>query len=490
MFKYSPVIGLEIHIQAKTKSKMFCSCSTDYFGDKPNTHVCPVCLGLPGALPVPNKAAIEQCIRLGLALNCEINEFSKFDRKNYFYPDLPKAYQISQYDYPVAKNGYLLINTKEGESKIRIRRVHQEEDTGKSIHEGGTTFLDFNKSGMPLMEVVTEPDFKTLEEVTAFAKLLKQTVEYIGVSDAEMQKGQMRFELNISLRQEKDGENLPPYRVEVKNIGSISALEKVMQFEIARQTQMIDAGQELKNETRGLKDMSGETVSQRSKENENDYRYFPEPDIPPFINSKEMVESLRAALPELPAARLNRYLAWGLNSEQADTLVDQPLKGDWVDSLAKDISGKSDLNADLSSDAETIKSAAKLLIGDISYQLEQQNLQLSDSTISMQDVIFLVRKQKEGSLTSTIVKQVIEQVFTTKRSAEQVVKEDGLEVVQDSSQLEAWVEKAIAENPQFVESLAKNPNAYKALIGVVMRESKGQANPVQVEEMVKGKLGI
>jgi len=480
MYKYSPVIGLEIHIQAKTKSKMFCSCATDYFGDKPNTHVCPVCLGLPGALPVPNKAAIEQCIRLGLALNCEINEFSKFDRKNYFYPDLPKAYQISQYDLPVAKNGYLVINTKQGESKIGIRRVHQEEDTGKSIHEGGTTFLDFNKSGMPLMEVVTEPDFQTLEEVTVFAKLLKQTVEYIGVSDAEMQKGQMRFELNISLRQEKDGTNLPPYRVEVKNIGSISALEKVMQFEIARQTQLIDAGQEFKNETRGLKDMSGETVAQRSKENEDDYRYFPEPDIPPFINSKELVARLGKALPELPAARLSRYLSWGLNSEQADTLVDQPLKGNWIDVLAKQVNNE----------AETIKSAAKLLIGDISYQLEQQNLELADSLISMDDILFLVNKQKEGSLTSTIVKQIIEKVFTTKKTAAQIVQDENLEVVQDRSQLEAWVDKAITENPQLVSSMAKNPNAYKAILGVVMRESKGQANAQQVEEMIKGKLGI
>lgn len=478
--KYQPVIGLEIHIQAKTKSKMFCSCSAEYFGAKPNTHVCPVCIGLPGALPVPNKAAIEKCIQLGLALNCEIAEFSKFDRKNYFYPDLPKGYQISQYDLPIAKNGKLEITTKEGKHTIRIRRVHQEEDTGKSIHGDGVTQLDFNKSGVPLMEVVTEPDFTTLEQVTAFAKLLKQTVQYLGVSDAEMQKGQMRFELNISLRQEKDGENLPNYRIEVKNIGSISVLEKVMQFEIARQSQLLDAGQVLKNETRGLKDMTGETILQRKKENEDDYRYFPEPDIPPFLNTSEYTQQLRNNLPELPAARFERYLSWSLDAQQADVLVDYTDRGDWVDQLAVNVQN----------DSTKIKAAVKLLLADIAYQLEQSGKALRESPITQNDVIYLTSMQQEGKLTSAIVKQVIEQVFTTGKSAQQIVEEQKLEVVQDLGQLETWVDKAIAENQKVVDSISQNPNAAKALIGVVMRESRGQANPQQVEEMIKQKLGL
>lgn len=471
--KYTPVVGLEVHIQAKTKSKMFCSCSTNYFGDQPNTHVCPVCLGLPGALPVPNLEALKQCIRLSLALGCEISEESKFDRKNYFYPDLPKGYQISQYDQPVGHDGVLTVNGRE----IRIRRVHQEEDTGKSIHEANRTLLDFNKSGMPLIEVVTEPDFQTLEDVTAFSKLLRQTVIYTGVSDAEMQKGQMRFELNISLRTEADGDNLPNYRVEVKNIGSISVLEKVMQFEIARQTQLLEAGQTLRNETRGLRDMTGETVPQRSKETEDDYRYFPEPDIPPFHFSAEFVNEIKASLPELPAARKARYMGLGLDEQPAETLVDQQDKADWLDKL-------------IAEKPELAKAAAKLLIGEIAYQLEATNQILADSPITQADVVYLITKQQSGSLTSTIVKQVIELIFARRESAEQIVVAEKLEAMQDAGQLEQWVDKAIADNPKVIESLAKNPNAAKALIGVVMRESRGQANPQQIEAMLQQKLNL
>lgn len=470
---YTPVVGLEVHIQAKTKSKMFCGCSTNYFGDQPNTHVCPVCLGLPGALPVPNLEAIKQCIRLSLALGCQISEESKFDRKNYFYPDLPKGYQISQYDQPVGHDGVLVVNGRE----IRIRRVHQEEDTGKSIHEANRTLLDFNKSGMPLIEVVTEPDFQTLEDVTAFSKLLRQTVIYTGVSDAEMQKGQMRFELNISLRTEADGDNLPNYRVEVKNIGSISVLEKVMQFEIARQTQLLESGQTLRNETRGLRDMTGETVPQRSKETEDDYRYFPEPDIPPFHFSAEFVNEIKASLPELPAARKVRYMELGLDEQPAETLVDQQEKADWLDKL-------------IAEHPDQAKAAAKLLIGEIAYQLESNNQTLAEAPITQADVVYLITKQQNGSLTSTIVKQVIEMIFTRRESAEQIVTAEKLEATQDAGQLEQWVDKAIADNPKVIESLAKNPNAAKALIGVVMRESRGQANPQQIEAILQKKLNL
>jgi aspartyl-tRNA(Asn)/glutamyl-tRNA(Gln) amidotransferase subunit B len=480
--KYQPVIGLEIHIQAKTKSKMFCSCSSEYFGAQPNTHVCPVCLGLPGALPVPNAKAIEQSLKLSLALNCDISSPSKFDRKNYFYPDLPKAYQISQYDQPIGKNGHIGVLLPSGQtSHIRIRRVHQEEDTGKSIHEGGVTLLDYNKSGVPLIEVVTEPDFKTLEEVTAFAKLLKQTVQYLGVSDAEMQKGQMRFELNISLRQESDGDNLPNYRIEVKNIGSISVLEKVMEFEIARQSQALDNGEALRNETRGLKDMTGETALQRRKENEDDYRYFPEPDIPPFTIDAERIAQVKSELPELPAARQARYMqTLGLDYKQSETLVDQDDKGDLVD----------DVWHNTQNDIEATKIAAKLMLGEVAYQLEANQISLVDSIVQTDDLIYLAKMQLGGQLSSTLVKQVVGEMFASNRRAEAIVTEDNLAIVQDAGQLEEWVDKAIAENPKVIESLAKNPNAAKSLIGVVMRESKGQANPTQVEELIKQKLGL
>lgn len=499
-------VGLEIHVQVKTASKMFCRCSADYFAKEPNLNTCPVCFGLPGALPVPNKLAFEKAVKLALALNCSINTSTKFDRKNYFYPDLAKGYQISQYDKPIGFEGFVEIE-KDGDSKrIRIQRVHLEEDTGKSTHsESGKdeTYLDYNKAGVPLAEIVTYPDFEDETEVILFAKRLRQIVRYLDISDAEMQKGQMRYELNISTSLvDLPAGAFPDFKVEVKNIGSISVLEKVLHNEIKRQMELLEKGEVIKPHTRGLKDMTGETIFQRAKETADDYRYFPEPDIPPIEVTNKMIEKLRSEIRELPHTRKQRYLELGLENEQADILVEDTQRGDWFDRYADFLIGLSEIKY-------FAKEGAKWLLGDISAAAEKHKISWRDFPITPWSLLRIVEMLKDRKITGTHVKKIIEdevqlfksmvdqvdyeskrKIFNNHDRINDVVKEKGMELIEDSGAIDTFVDEVISANPKIVEDLKKNPNAMKFLVGQVMRVSKGKVNPSVAEEKLRSKLQV
>lgn len=478
---YSPVIGLEIHLQVKTNSKMFCRCSSQYFESEPNSHVCPVCFGLPGALPVPNNEAFNKALKLAVALNCNINKETKFDRKNYFYPDLPKGYQISQYDQPIGENGYVEIEVMGDSRRIRLQRIHLEEDTAKSLHaENDDTLIDYNKSGVPLIELVTYPDFESIEEVIIFAKRLRQIVKYLDISDAEMQKGQMRFELNISVKPDSMPANqLPDYKVEVKNIGSISVLEKVLNFEVNRQIELLDKGEKIKPQTRGLKGMTGETLFQRSKESSDDYRYFPEPDIPPIRIEDSTIENLKTNLPEMPHERKQRYMSLGLEGEQADVFVEDTDKGSWFDNL---------LN--LTQASEEIKEAAKWLVGEVSGQLEKRKLAINQMSLTQEDLLELVRQMKNKTISGTIAKDVINTIFEEGGNAKSIIETKGLTQITDSNFVSEVAKKVIEENQKVVNDISKNPNAIKFLVGQVMRQTQGKVNPKIAEEELKKQLQL
>ncbi len=465
--KYLPVIGLEIHLQVKTLSKMFCRCSSEYFGKNPNINICPVCFGLPGALPVPNKEAFNKAVKMAMALNCTIARQTKFDRKNYFYPDLPKGYQISQFEQPIGTNGYVEIELKGDSKRVRIQRLHLEEDTAKSLHlENNETLIDYNKSGVALIEIVTFPDFEELNEVILFAKRLKQIARYNSISDAEMQKGQMRFELNISVKPfDMPKGELPNYKVEVKNIGSISVLEKVLAFEFKRQTELLDKNEKITSQTRGLKGMTGETVFQRSKETSDDYRYFPEPDIPPIKILESDLNSI--ILPEQPAERKLRYINLGLELEQSDILVEYTEKGDWFDQFVKLTSA----------DKTLIKEGAKWLIGDIAALCEKKETELGKSLISPQALLSILELLHSKKISGSIAKNVLEKVFVTGKDPVNIIKDEGLTQLNSEDEILEIAKKVVAENSKVVLDVAKNPNALKFLVGQVMKLTKGKANP-------------
>lgn len=478
--KYEPVIGLEVHIQSKTKSKMFCSCSSQYFGSDPNTHTCPVCLGFPGALPVPNKYAMELCVKMALALNCSINHETKFDRKHYFYPDLPKGYQISQYDQPVGENGYLECDVNGKSRKIRITRVHQEEDTGKSIHEGIYTMLDFNKSGVPLIEIVSEPDMSTVEEVLSYSRTLRLFVRYLGVSDADMEKGQMRFELNLSLRK-KGSKDLPEYKVEVKNIGSISVLEKVIQKEIVRQAVILDSGNIPVQETRGLVDMSGETVSQRIKETESDYRYFPEPDIPPIVFEDSFIERIRKSLSVSPTEKRVAYQKYGLDDKTVEMLLSNIKVASFFDKVVL-----------MQKDKKFIKEMAKVL-SELRSKLIEGKLNLDWNLLNPEFFIQLSKMSLDGKLTGFEVKKVLECMTVNEdywklESPDTIIDVEEIKSVKDEDVLSKVADKVISANPKAVKDYKGNPKAIMFLVGQVMKDMKGKSDPNTVRKILESKL--
>jgi len=424
MSEYTPVIGLEIHVELKTKSKMFCGCDAHHFQVKPNTHTCPVCLGLPGALPVPNRKAIEWCQLIGLALNCQLANQSKFDRKNYFYPDLSKGYQISQYDQPLCfKGNYELTNGK----RIGITRVHMEEDTGKSVHRTingeKLTLVDFNRSGVPLVEIVTEPDFRNSDEVDEFLKGLQKIIRFLGVSDADMEKGSMRLEVNMSLG--KDPKSLPNYKVEVKNINSFRYVKKAIEYEFIRQTEILDRGDTPIQETRGYQEDVDKTISQRSKEEAQDYRYFPDPDIPPMEFNEADFDKIREQLPELPQVKSSRYQkSYNLDRETALFLTETPAISAYFEAVLK--------RADANTEAKTIANLLK-------------NKKVDWRVISQDH---LVEQLKSGQNNPQM----------------------------DPDELEEIVRKVLNENPDVVAKYKAGKTAVLGyLVGQVMRESKGKA---------------
>jgi aspartyl-tRNA(Asn)/glutamyl-tRNA(Gln) amidotransferase subunit B len=468
---YTPTIGLEIHAELKTKSKMFCSSFNDPLEQHPNVNICPICMGHPGTLPVANKVAIQLVQKAGLALHCTLALFSKFDRKNYFYPDLPKGYQISQYDFPFCKEGYLDIAKK----RIRITRIHLEEDTGKLVHPKGEDYslVDFNRAGVPLMELVTEPDITSGKEARAFAQELQMALRYLGVSDADMEKGQMRVEANISLKPE--GQEELGTKVEVKNLNSFRSVERAIAFEIQRQSYLLDLGEKVIQETRGWDDINGETFLQREKEQAHDYRYFPEPDLLPFRFTKEEFDILKVQLPELPWQRRERMAReYGLNENEVELFVREKDIGEYFEKVV------SELGPDIPAERlqKLIKLSSNYILTDLMGLLEKTSVQGEDFLITPENFAELVLLIEKGEISSSIAKQVLKEMFATGADPSNIIEQKGLAQVSDEASIEKLAKEIIEKNPKAVEDYKKGKeNALQFLVGQFMVVSKGTVNP-------------
>ena len=468
--EFEPVIGLEIHVQMETKTKMFCSCPVE-FGAEPNTNVCPVCLGLPGSLPVINKRAIEFAIRAALALNCHINTRSVFARKNYFYPDLPKGYQISQYEEPLAVNGWLDVDGK----RIRIRRLHVEEDAGKNIHEGSKTYVDLNRAGTPLMEIVTEPDIDSPQLARKFLEKLRNIMRYTGVSKADMEKGKLRCDINLSVRPK--GSKEFGTRVEIKNVNSFKFVQKAIEWEMERQIKLILSGGKVVQETRTFDPSTGFTHTMRTKEEAEDYRYFPDPDLLPLIIPKEWIEEIRASMPELPEERLERYIKeFSLDDYSARVLTENKELGDFFEETLKYYS-------------QEPKLVANWLLNDLLGNLSEMGQDIENSPVSPKALANLVRLIKEGILSSKLAKEVLREMMLTGKDAEQIVEEKGLRQVSDEGQIRSLIEEVLKENPKEVERYKSGEEkVFGFLVGQVMKKAKGKANPQMVNKILREML--
>ncbi len=496
--KYDVIIGLEIHAELKTKSKMFCSCPNDSRASSPNINVCPICLGHPGTLPVPNQEAINATLMAGLALHCKINRLSKFDRKNYFYPDLPKGYQISQYDLPLCYEGYLEIDDKE----IAITRIHLEEDTGKSIHmkDSGYSLIDFNRAGTPLMELVTEPVIKDAAEAKKFCSTYQQILRYLEISNADMEKGEMRCEANISLQTKgsweyKDGQIKPlgkkalNNKVEVKNINSFKAVEKAIRYEIERQSSILDNKGEIIAETRGFDENKGETVSQRVKESSADYRYFPEPDIPPLEISEELLLKLSQKLPEMPKAKKERFIKeFKFSKEMAETITTDKNLANWSENVLSELDAWIEANGDEEERQERrlSKAAANWITGELIKHLKIDNRQISDLKLTAENFAELVCLVYQEKINSSAGQRILEEMYQNGGDPTDIMRSMGLEQMDNRKELEKVVKIIISENPDQAKSYkAGKTNLIQFFIGQVMAKTRGRANPKIVQEILE-----
>ncbi len=474
---YEIVIGLEVHAQLLTKSKMFCPCSADYVNAPPNTHVCPICLGMPGVLPVINKTAVEYTIMTALALNCSIPEYTKFDRKNYCYPDLMKGYQISQYDAPIGKQGWLIIDSNGAKKKVNITRVHLEEDVAKLWHRGSYSLIDVNRSGVPLMEVVGEPEISSPEEARDYLIKLRSILRYLGVSTGNMEEGSFRCDANISIRPVGSKEMLS--KIEVKNMNSFKAVYQAMEYEYRRQREVLESGGELVQETRGWIDEKCITVSQRSKEYADDYRYFPEPDLPPLVFDTAWIEEIRARLPELPEARRERFMAqYSLPLYDASILTNSKALADYFESCVKLM------------DNSKVKMISNWLLGDFSRWLNATNTDIENTKVSPERLAEMLDMVDKGIISGPATKAVFEEMFYSGKSANTIVAEKGLSQISDIDELKKVVKQVIANNKKAVSDYnAGKQQALAFITGQVMKATRGRANPSLVREILIQELG-
>ncbi|MCX5700240.1 MAG: Asp-tRNA(Asn)/Glu-tRNA(Gln) amidotransferase subunit GatB [Candidatus Omnitrophica bacterium] len=473
---YEVVIGLEVHLQLKTKTKAFCACSTE-FGKEPNTQVCPVCLGFPGSLPVFNKTVLDYAIKVALALNCKVQEYTKFDRKNYFYPDLPKNYQISQFDLPLSSNGFIDIVSEGIEKRIGITRVHIEEDAGKLIHQDDLSLIDFNRTGIPLLEIVSEPDISSAQESHDYLSTLKNILEYLDVSDCDMEKGTLRCDANISLR--PIGSKNLGVKTELKNMNSFKGVKDALNYEIQRQSALLDLNEALTQETRLWDPKASKTFTMRTKEGAKDYRYFPEPDLPPFIIKVDKISEIKASIPELPKEKMQRFISdYGISEYDSKVLVASKRDAFFAEECIKAYPNKDK------------KAIVNWFIGPLLSEANNRAKALADLGISIENLLSLVTFVEREEISHLSAKAVLTEVLDSAKSPEEIIREKNLIQVSDSGAIKNIMEEVIKENAKSVlDYKAGKSNALMFLVGQVMRKSGGKTNPKIVQELLKTRLG-
>ena len=483
MKQYETVIGLEVHLQLSTQTKIFCGCSTE-FGKDPNSQTCPICLGLPGTLPVLNKKVLESAIKIGLALNCKINSLVKFDRKNYYYPDLPKAYQISQYDFPIAHTGYLNVKTGDETKKLGITRAHMEEDAGKLIHDPAikSSLVDYNRTGTPLVEIVSEPDMRSPQEAYDYLTTLKLHMQYLDVSDCDMEKGSLRCDANVSIREE--GQTKLGTKAELKNLNSFKAVKSALEFEVARQIKLAESGERIVQETRLWDESKQITISMRSKEEAHDYRYFPEPDLVPFMVEKEDIKNVRTTLPESPSKKQDRFIKdYKLSTYDADVLVQDRKISDFFEECVKEYNQP--------------KKICNWIIGPLLQEINSNEKGISNDRLSGINLVAptaktftdLIIKVEDGTISNLVGKSVLTSMLDRGKTSAEIIKEQNLAQVSDEGALEEIVAAVIAENSKIVEQIKSGKeSAIGFLVGQSMKKTQGKANPKKIGEMIKRRI--